>query len=314
MFYLALFLYEDEEGVWQNRIENVWMTVYERAQATDSVTVALFNRIGQILNTGFSSVFGERLLSFRSFAISINLSLAGGCIFVLLLNYWSLKKGISATPPQGVGALLLLTLLFFFLAFMPVILGEKRWVSVLSVVPISFILFTALYMFHQLILNPGYQAQPLILLLSFISDYTGIMVLRRLFVSISTTRSTIRFVSTILTLIVFSFLIWICPSAAVGWVGKYHPGAISLRVAVLSIELTFFNFTTALLCLIPAVMLIFLLFHNLMWPTLGRIIYPLCRYKIVTNRTVLISLGSLCATYTLNLEHIGAKELLKLLS
>ncbi len=26
-FYLAFFLYEDEEGKWQNRLENVWIAV-----------------------------------------------------------------------------------------------------------------------------------------------------------------------------------------------------------------------------------------------------------------------------------------------
>ena len=33
-FYLAFFLYEDEDGVWQNRVDNLWRSVYRRAQGT----------------------------------------------------------------------------------------------------------------------------------------------------------------------------------------------------------------------------------------------------------------------------------------
>jgi hypothetical protein len=33
-FYFALFLYEDEEGLWQNRIEKLWASVYDRAKIT----------------------------------------------------------------------------------------------------------------------------------------------------------------------------------------------------------------------------------------------------------------------------------------
>ncbi len=46
-FYFAFFLHEDEEGVWQNRIENLWMAVYDRAKVTDSTTTALFNKVSE---------------------------------------------------------------------------------------------------------------------------------------------------------------------------------------------------------------------------------------------------------------------------
>lgn len=309
-FYLAFFLYEDEEGVWQNRIDDLWRAVNKRAKGTEGVTVALFNKIGQILNGGFTQIFGKKLLSFRSFAISINLSLAGGGTLALLLSYWSLKTGLPPSPPQGIGALLTVTVMFFLLTALPVIFGDRKWVAICSVAPISFVLITAVYMFHQLIFNPGYQSQPLLLLLSFMSDYAAIIVLRKLFVSISKTRSTIRLVSTILALVLFSLLIWIFPSAGLGWLGKNY--AISLRIQVLAIELVFFNFTTALLCLIPAVMLIFLLLHKFMWPVLSRLISPLHRFKIVTNRKALVSVGSLCLTFALNIAQVGIKEILKL--
>ena len=76
-FYLAFFLYEDEEGVWQNRIENLRMLVYASAKVTNSTSAALLNRVAEILKRAYIHLFSERLLSFQSIAVSMNLSLAG---------------------------------------------------------------------------------------------------------------------------------------------------------------------------------------------------------------------------------------------
>jgi hypothetical protein len=81
-FYFALFLYEDEEGIWQNRIENLWASVYDRAKVTDRTSTALINKIAQILKNCFSWLFGDKLVSFQAISTSINLSFA---IMVLAL-------------------------------------------------------------------------------------------------------------------------------------------------------------------------------------------------------------------------------------
>jgi hypothetical protein len=69
-FYVAFFLYEN---VWQNRIDNLWCSVYDRAKVTRSTSTALFNRIGEILQNFFSQLFGRRLVSFQAIAVSLNL-------------------------------------------------------------------------------------------------------------------------------------------------------------------------------------------------------------------------------------------------
>ena len=38
-------MFEDEQGVWQNRVDNLWIAVYGRAKLTDSVATALLNKI-----------------------------------------------------------------------------------------------------------------------------------------------------------------------------------------------------------------------------------------------------------------------------
>lgn len=64
-FYLAFFLYEDEQGVWQNRLEQLWLTVYDRAKVIDSTSTALFNKIGQIVLNWSARIFGRKLISIR---------------------------------------------------------------------------------------------------------------------------------------------------------------------------------------------------------------------------------------------------------
>jgi len=76
-FYLAFFLYEDEEGGLQNRIDDLWIMVHERARFTQSTSTALFNKVGEVLINMFGRAFGKRLFSFRSLVVSLNLSLAG---------------------------------------------------------------------------------------------------------------------------------------------------------------------------------------------------------------------------------------------
>ena len=71
-FYMAFFLYEDHDGIWQDRINGYWLRVYERAKITDSTTTAVFNKIGDILYRVFSRLFGKRLLSFHAVALSID--------------------------------------------------------------------------------------------------------------------------------------------------------------------------------------------------------------------------------------------------
>ena len=44
-FYFALVLVEDEQGVWQNRVDDLWIAVYARAKLTDSIATALLNKI-----------------------------------------------------------------------------------------------------------------------------------------------------------------------------------------------------------------------------------------------------------------------------
>jgi hypothetical protein len=106
-FYLAFFLYEDEEGRWQNRIDDLWVAVDDRARVTESVSTALFNKIGQFLRQAFDRIFGHHLFSVRSFCASTTMSLLGfmflagqiGIVFSVIAIVF-LVSAISPTKPE----------------------------------------------------------------------------------------------------------------------------------------------------------------------------------------------------------------------
>ena len=83
-FYMSFLMYEDEEGVWQNRLEELWIIIDEQKKAAEGTTTALFNRIGDILRKAFDHLFGTRLLSFRSFVITANFSFLTLSLFAFI--------------------------------------------------------------------------------------------------------------------------------------------------------------------------------------------------------------------------------------
>jgi hypothetical protein len=79
-FYFAFFLYEEEEGQWQSRIELLWFSIDDRAKQINSTSTALLNTIGQLLINALTRIFGSKVFSVRAFAMSTWLSILGGTL------------------------------------------------------------------------------------------------------------------------------------------------------------------------------------------------------------------------------------------
>jgi hypothetical protein len=73
------------------------------------------------------------------------------------------------------------------------------------------------------------------------------------------------------------------------------------------------NLTILIYVAAPLFALVGVMLHRLLWPMLSHVAYPLSRYKIVSNRKLLVTLSGLTLGYAFQLESIGARELLKLL-
>ena len=51
-FYALLFMYEDEQRKWQNRIDLLWAKIDDRAKLTGSKTSAFFNQVSIVVPKG----------------------------------------------------------------------------------------------------------------------------------------------------------------------------------------------------------------------------------------------------------------------
>jgi hypothetical protein len=73
-YYVGMFLYEDEEGVLQNRIENLWIAIDDRARYTGSATAALFEKVALIVSRILNRIYGRKLISLHVFRTSLSFS------------------------------------------------------------------------------------------------------------------------------------------------------------------------------------------------------------------------------------------------
>lgn len=309
-FYFAFFLFEDEEGGWQNRLENLWIAVSDRAKITNSTSVALVNKIGDVLRRMFTQLFGDHMLSFQAVAVSTNLSLAGATLTTCLLGILAMRRGEQPDFSILWGIVVALSLIFF--AIVPTYVKGWWAVATSCVSPICF--FVA---FRNLIHRQvGFIAADyvnkivlVLLVLSVIADLLAVVALRRLFSALSKSVSAPRMLLTIVVLMTVALVVAASPAIVFVWL-RGDLWLDDLRNLILL--LWQLDATTLMACILPIGMLVVVLIHKLLWPLLSRVIYPLTRYKVLSNRKVLIPVGTLCLTFALHLESVGAKELLKL--
>jgi hypothetical protein len=319
-FYLAFFLYEDEEGVWQNRIENLWIAVHERARVTNSTSIALLNKTGEFFNKVVKRIFGERSFSIRAIAASISFANVG--VFLRFL-YVTLRHhpehddslfGILIFTASATAFWLVISLLPLF--------TRKRWATVVSnVIAISLFVNAAVLTLlwipnvHE---NPGggmYATLTAALILSTVSNLLVIVAVRSIYSRLASSLSVVRMGVSILALIVIALFLVEGPK----WIEPDPRDLNSLRVMpyfrdLCGKNLEGLNISTTMLCAAPLFMLIIILLHKIVWPLLSRFIYPIASRKLIRNRGVLISVGTVCVTFALNLEQVGIKGILKLFS
>src|SRR5882724_2996502 len=82
LIYSALFLYKEEEGGLENRIEQWWQRIRELHAHAISRETAFLKVVADITSKGFTKLFGERLFGLKAVAASICYSQAA--IFLLV--------------------------------------------------------------------------------------------------------------------------------------------------------------------------------------------------------------------------------------
>jgi hypothetical protein len=322
-FYTAFFMYEDEEGEWQNRIEKLWVAINDEAKIAGSPTSAFFNKVSVVVTRGFDRIFGSRLFSLQSVGVSTSYSLAGfvlsGCLaFAILLRT---NNPLNDPLPEELlkhGALLefvflIAGLIFFILALLPS-LSPTRWFVALSLLPAFFWtigLPIELAQSNSSSHKQKYVAFFTALLVSFFSDIFLLALVRFTIRWVSAKTSVSRIALAVLTQAsVFVLLIlvpWDIGLGLIETVGPRPEFVALLCVALLNV----FTGITSCMFLFS---LLFVLLHKIFWPILSRLVYPLARHQIIRNRKVMVAVATACFIFAFPLMPAAIKSILQWLA
>jgi hypothetical protein len=319
-FYLAFFLYEDDQGKLQNRIENLWVSVHDRARETDSLFVALINKSTRAVVSVSNVFFGKKLFSVQMVSVSMNASM----LLILLTSFLMMIADATSSPDKRQ--------LIFFTPFTLVVAAclfcairfAQRSLVYLTLVPVLAFM-VSLSVSTTPLAGFRYFIAPVLLILSVALDAVALACIRKTFALIAAETTLKSIVKSILVLMLICVASEALPMMAIQIDAAYHHaglpeitdlGGNPAEKAIRSLALGLFalDLTTFFYALVPAVVLFGLLLHKLFWPVLSRAIYPVARHKIFVNQKAMAAVGILAFTFAFGLEHVGAKEILKLFS
>lgn len=313
-FYMAFFMYEDEQGRWQSRIENLWISIYDRAKTTNSTTIALLNKLSAVLTAMLDLLFGRKLFSIRSVVTSISLALLASSLLAIPMLIYGNDIGV-----KGAATVLTVDVILFCSIYVSIRLrGTIR--NIVPPVILMSILAVTSYYFSGSSYNDTREIGEFFaisLSISFLSDVIALAVLRKIFSTISTSASFLRIGIKLLLLLVVSLASIVVPIVMLNIIASTQSGNevysnIAGLFTMTSVCLMFLNATTAVYCAIPAILLLVVLIHKVIWPGLSRIIYPLCRFRVVTNMYVLCAIGTLFVTLAVTPSLVDLGQVLKI--
>jgi hypothetical protein len=302
-YYIAFFLYEDEQGKWQSRVDEVWVAVRDRESGVRNRASVELRRISEAISSGLDRAFGGHLISLRAIGVSTSYSFAGACLVGLLVALVSLFHKWRRDDLYALIFFVILTLVFVALGALPAI-RPARWSVALSLLPVALsLLFFLLYIHeHETLVQ---TAQNLVAVsTSFATDVVLIARVRlalRHLLSAGDNRSILAEIRRFAGWMVLALLVPIVLMGATARLFK------SMAVLYTLLELLVLNISTALFAFTFLVVLLAILLERLVWPVTGKLIYPLSRFRVIRNRPVLLGLGSAFLLYTFQLLPTAVK-------
>jgi hypothetical protein len=269
-----LFLYEDEEGKVQNKIEEWWIKLSDKQTASRSKVAAFMQEVARLTGSGFDRLFGRSLFPLRIIPISIYLSLAS--LFLLILLTVPGAKYSAGTSRQAAFGLLFY---FLALALLPAFF-QNKWVLGVwwMVIPAALLSISGFLVFAFKTRGAratfyGIGLVVLIFISSLLFDLTYIVMTRRILRRISR----IDHIPEILLMVFVNLIALVIPVLApihVGiWLAKYAPQAGAM--VAISFMFNSIDFLAGFAALLLALIL---LLHRLFWPAVQRPLYAIYRY------------------------------------
>ena len=291
---VGLFLYEDEEGRFQNKVEEWWIRLSDKQKVSRSVVVAFMQEVARLTGRGFDRLFGEGLFSLRIIPISTFLSLASVflVIFVMLPH---IKHDPAVTRYKTFD----MFIFFLALALIPAVVKSK-WMLALwwAIIPASLISISGFIIFVFRTRGArstlyGMGIVTLIFVSSFAVDLGYIAITRVILRRISK----IDRIPEILLMLFLNLLVLLFPlygpiyaGIALSKLDTLAGGAVMVSLMFNSIDLLA-GFAAFFLALV-------LLLHRLFWPAVQRPLYAIYRFAPMKRKKWLIATGLALLTLT----------------
>lgn len=294
ILYVAIFLYEDEEGRYQNWLEELWIKIrYERDRVLTAATT-LFVLAANSTSRIFDRVFGPRLFSSRAALVSICLSFASFYLFVPLV---SLVLKTSSIPKNAPLTSLIQALGFLALALIPAFMDSKWelriWqVCVMFVIgrliaPIGYVVITRMG-FHSAVRFGTFMM--FLLGLSFTFDLVFLGFTRWMLRRASTMAGTPQIIGLLAANSFIAVGLVVTPFKLFERFAPTDPQHYSV-FGLASFVVIILNIVDLGLSLLVFFVLAVFTLHRLFWPLMERPIYAVARYGLIKRKWLLWSVG-----------------------
>jgi hypothetical protein len=306
LIYSALFLYKEEEGGLENRIEQWWQRIRDLHAHAISGQTAFVKVVADKTSQGFTKLFGERL--FGPKAISASMCYSQAAVFLLA----TIVIIYPATVRQEVQLRLTFgTLCLFFLllgSFGPFAHRQSQkgfWLSSVLIVTAGWPALATAVLNRILPSHPpkyewsavAYGIELAAILIAVASDFFFIALTRVMLARAAQSNSFIKIVALALGNASLAAVLFIVPSAIGLFAPIYRPlGVVSggppLRL-IQEVELVFLfvaasNLLDALVSLSWFLIAIMMLLHRLLWPLIERPVYALFRHRVFSEQKKLV--------------------------
>jgi hypothetical protein len=300
--YLGFFLYEDEEGKLQNRIEQLSHALKKRSEIGESLP--LVSTVAGFINRILDRLLGKRLVSLRMAGVSICFSFASGygyrAFTIYHSSFWRRAAGLPFSfDPIARLSLAVTCLIFALVCFGLGALASKypsRLTTVLSympLLPLSFyfyappFIYTNAVVFRFTLIGAIYGANFPALFSSLLSDILLALIVRASLRSLLVKPTVIEFVKALIIQLGVIAVLVVIPMSLDNGFGR-------TGVTRYAADLTGLNIATGIAAASFICVLLFFLLHKLFWPIAARIVYPIARFKVLLNRKFMLSSGVAC--------------------
>jgi hypothetical protein len=275
LIYSALFLYKEEEGGLENRIEQWWQRIRDLHAHAISRETAFLKVVADVTSKGFAKLFGERLFGLKAIAASICYSQAA----ILLFFSFTLGTGVSRTR-FACGLLGLAFLLVGSLG--PSINRQSQKLFWLSSVLMASIAWPFLVFREEPYFSITVGG---IIPFGVACDFLFIVLTRLMLAYAAHSNSFLK----IATLgIGNAFLAAVLVGVPIyNWVWSYDHHLLT----PVSVPLAFLGFSNSLDALVSLSLLIIaviMLVHRLFWPIIERPVYALFRHHVFSEQKKLV--------------------------